>query len=193
LAEASSNHFQFAGRENDGTGLYYYRARYYSPELQRFISEDPIGLAGGLNFYAYVGNSPLNFVDELGLDRSDAERTMPLRPLSPRGRAGSAGDLLQQVEDLFQWFTSIRELNKQECAILKMQCEMEYGTTKEIYLVWRIRPLKFEGIQDTRGILVNNPNDWLVTQITIEGLKNDPHSLPGWPSRCSMVKRGYLY
>jgi len=47
--------------------LYYYRARYYSPELKRFISEDPIGLGGGINFYAYVGNNPVNWVDPLGL------------------------------------------------------------------------------------------------------------------------------
>jgi len=66
--EASDNPFQYTGRENDGTGLYYYRFRYYSPELQRFISEDPIGLkAGDVNFYAFVGNNPVNFVDPLGL------------------------------------------------------------------------------------------------------------------------------
>ena len=46
---------EYTGRENDGTtGLYYYRARYYSPALGRFVSEDPIGLKGGLNRYAYV-------------------------------------------------------------------------------------------------------------------------------------------
>jgi RHS repeat-associated protein len=66
--EASDNPFQYTGRENDGTGLYYYRARYYSPELQRFISEDPIGLAGGVNYYAYAGNSPLSHVDPVGLE-----------------------------------------------------------------------------------------------------------------------------
>jgi RHS repeat-associated protein len=38
----SSNPFQYTGRENDGTGLYYYRARYYSKNIQRFITEDPI-------------------------------------------------------------------------------------------------------------------------------------------------------
>ena len=70
--EISDNPFQYTGRENDGTGLYYYRARYYSPELQRFISEDPIGLAGGdVNFFAYVGNDPVNWVDQLGLTRGD--------------------------------------------------------------------------------------------------------------------------
>jgi RHS repeat-associated protein len=56
----SANSAQFTGRENDGTGLYYYRARYYSPTLQRFISEDPLGFAGGdLNLYAYTGNDPV--------------------------------------------------------------------------------------------------------------------------------------
>ena len=65
---SSGNPSQFTGRENDGTGLYYYRARYYSPKLQRFISEDPIGFAGGLNLYAYVENDPVNWTDPLGLE-----------------------------------------------------------------------------------------------------------------------------
>jgi uncharacterized protein RhaS with RHS repeats len=47
---------QYTGREKDTeSGLYYYRARYYDPELGRFISEDPIGFDGGINFYAYSG------------------------------------------------------------------------------------------------------------------------------------------
>lgn len=59
---------QFTGRENDGTGLMYYRARYYSPEMQRFVSRDPISFTGGsVNLYGYVGQSPANFVDPLGL------------------------------------------------------------------------------------------------------------------------------
>ena len=63
----SSNPSQYTGRENDGTGLYYYRARYYSPSLQRFISEDPIDFEGGdTNLYAYVSNSPCNFTDPSG-------------------------------------------------------------------------------------------------------------------------------
>jgi len=65
---AFPNPFQFTGRENDGlAGLYYYRARYYHPGLQRFVSEDPIGLPGGINAYAYVRNSPLRFTDPRGL------------------------------------------------------------------------------------------------------------------------------
>jgi RHS repeat-associated protein len=65
---ASGNPSQYTGRENEGNGLYFYRARYYSPLLGRFINEDPLGFAGsGPNFYAYVFNSPTNLVDPLGL------------------------------------------------------------------------------------------------------------------------------
>ena len=62
------NPFQYAGRENDGTGLYYNRARYYSPTLQRFISQDPSGLSAGVNMYAYVDGNPVSFIDPLGLN-----------------------------------------------------------------------------------------------------------------------------
>lgn len=60
--------FQFTGRENDGAAeLQYNRARYYSPDINRFISEDPIGLSGGINTYAYVGGNPVSYTDPLGL------------------------------------------------------------------------------------------------------------------------------
>ena len=65
--ETSSNSAQYAGRENDGTGLFYYRARYYQPVFGRFLSEDPIGLNGGANLYAYVKGNPISNVDPSGL------------------------------------------------------------------------------------------------------------------------------
>jgi RHS repeat-associated protein len=64
---ASSNSQKYTGREDDGTGLYYYRNRYYSPAMQRFISEDPVGLAGGINLFAYVRNNPISYSDPSGL------------------------------------------------------------------------------------------------------------------------------
>lgn len=64
--EPNSNIAQYTGRENDGTGLYYYRARYYHPKFMRFTSQDPIGFAGGINAYAYVSGNPISLADPYG-------------------------------------------------------------------------------------------------------------------------------
>ncbi|MGH2541746.1 MAG: RHS repeat-associated core domain-containing protein, partial [Ardenticatenaceae bacterium] len=66
-----------------GTGrgalYYYYRARYYDPGLKRFISEDPIGIQGGSNIYAYVKGEPISSADPDGL-----------RAIAPPPRGGRA-------------------------------------------------------------------------------------------------------
>jgi RHS repeat-associated protein len=53
------------------TGLFYNRYRYYDPAGGRYITQDPIGLAGGVNLYGYVGGEPLFYVDPLGLSPFD--------------------------------------------------------------------------------------------------------------------------
>ena len=82
---ANANPFQFTGRENDGTGLYSYRARYYDPVRSRFIINDPIGLRGGPNAYVYVDNRPLRWVDPKGLQASSGSGTAqaPQPPAAP--------------------------------------------------------------------------------------------------------------
>ena len=56
-------------------GLLYYKARFYSPSLGRFLQPDPIGYADDLNLYAYVGNNPVNFTDPSGLVANWAKGT----------------------------------------------------------------------------------------------------------------------
>ena len=76
---------RFPGQYFDAeTGLHYNRARYYTPRWGRYLSPDPLGLAGGLNLYAYADNDPINRVDPLG-------RTGK-RPASPSSVGADAGN-----------------------------------------------------------------------------------------------------
>ena len=64
---AEINPFRFSSKYADGvTGLYYYGYRYYSPELGRWLSRDPVGEEGGINLYGFVGNDGVNNSDYLG-------------------------------------------------------------------------------------------------------------------------------
>ncbi|MBI4683442.1 MAG: RHS repeat-associated core domain-containing protein, partial [Nitrospirae bacterium] len=61
--------FRFSTKQYDErTGLSYYGYRFYNPSIGRWITRDPLGEAGGINLYGFVGNNPVNFVDPLGLE-----------------------------------------------------------------------------------------------------------------------------
>jgi RHS repeat-associated protein len=81
---ANGNEFQYTGRENEGTGLYYYRNRYYSSQFGRFISEDPAGV--GINFYIYSEDDPVNNIDPFGL-----RPRKPKKPSTDQGPPKLAG------------------------------------------------------------------------------------------------------
>jgi len=57
--------------------LYYNRARYYNPQLARFISRDPIDIADDLNLYSYVGNNSMKYVDLMGTEKVLIINTLP--------------------------------------------------------------------------------------------------------------------
>jgi RHS repeat-associated protein len=64
----TTHEFGFKGAETEpDVGLVYMRARYYDPQLRRFIAEDPSGLSGGMNLYAFAGSDPVNGSDPSGL------------------------------------------------------------------------------------------------------------------------------
>jgi RHS repeat-associated protein len=62
-----TNRYLFSTKEFDSrSGLYYFGARYYDPEVGRWLNTDPLGYTDGFNLYAYVNNNPLNAVDPFG-------------------------------------------------------------------------------------------------------------------------------
>jgi RHS repeat-associated protein len=80
------NNLRFAGQYYDEeTGLHYNYHRYYDPRTGRYLTPDPIGLAGGINLFAYVQNNPINAVDPLGLDTFTQNRYLGV--VNPNGRA----------------------------------------------------------------------------------------------------------
>lgn len=79
------NPYTYTGRELDlESGMYYYRARFYDSNIGRFITQDPIGmLSGSLNFYSYVGNNSINFIDPLGLQATFEEKITQVGAVGP--------------------------------------------------------------------------------------------------------------
>ena len=86
------NTLLYAGREYDYlTSLYYNRARFYDPGLQRFINRDPSGYDGGINLYEYCGDAPLDHTDPLGLgDACSIQLYLGDVPDNPNGLNGQA-------------------------------------------------------------------------------------------------------
>jgi len=81
-SETIEQPFKYVGQlgvQAEDNGLYYMRARYYDAQIGRFISEDPIGFAGGINLYAYVGGNPVMLVDPSGLEATSIPSFNPTK------------------------------------------------------------------------------------------------------------------
>lgn len=72
-ASANVGRFQYTGQIwLPELGLYYYKARIYSPTLGRFMQTDPTGYSDGINWYNYVKGDPVNYSDPTGLDSDNS-------------------------------------------------------------------------------------------------------------------------
>jgi RHS repeat-associated protein len=129
---ATEQGYSFTGREWDPDAkLYYYRARYYDPGSGRFASEDPIGRAGGLNFYMYADASPAQYTDPSGL----APKMSPItvyyvcckggkvgvcRGPNVAAAAGDVGDCMKKHEEkhVHDFTTNRFPCDKEKCSNL---------------------------------------------------------------------------
>jgi RHS repeat-associated protein len=125
----------FTGREQDGDGLYSYRARYYRPTEGRFLSEDAVRLAPQDSLYLYVGDDPISRTDPTGYLQG------PLTPRVPGLRVGPGIgvavlaeidlrivlhdiDLLRQLCEAYGYCTpSQRPQNTTSCSADSERCE----------------------------------------------------------------------
>ena len=82
------------------TGLYYYGYRFYSPELMRWITRDPIGEAGGVNLYAMCKNNPIFSFDKHGLARMLTRAIVTLTDVWGLGGEKEARDILRFLKEL---------------------------------------------------------------------------------------------
>jgi len=70
-ASGDTNRYLFSTKEFDSrSGLYYFGARYYDPEIGRWLTQDPLGMVDGPNTYLYVNDNPVNLIDPDGLDEA---------------------------------------------------------------------------------------------------------------------------
>ena len=128
------NRYTFQGREIDwDTGLTYFRARWYNPETGRWLSKDPIGISGGLNLYAFVGNNPVNFTDPSGLNYIVAKGIELICDLTGNySEAYGAGQMMKEFRDEVEALEKIIPVGETRTGFIRIDGYTDLRDSKDV-------------------------------------------------------------
>jgi RHS repeat-associated protein len=191
--------YTYAGYRYDAeTGLYYVNARYYNPNLGRFLQTDPIGLQGGTNLYAYVGNDPINLIDPSGHcaqwasqspDMSIFGNSTPNVVLGPQlsytvigDKAPNGSGGYQPAQDVaFNVTTSVAGLIVQQVTFSGSGPSVPptYYETFSVSAQGVVTPANAGGYQDTQGLVPPATNDILAAQYSGQTITATAAFYPG--------------
>ena len=173
--EELGNPFQYTGRENDGTGLIYYRTRYFSPTMKRFISEDPSGLAGGdINYYVYVRNDVINFRDPFGLD-------------APKNPGEAYGVLFSVINDYYNATIGFRDIYNDASKLFSDLAELVPCDKKQSAYVCRSNKGNWiSGLGDKASVMTRPGENFVCATEIIIGRK-DCHKKACQPGPSEMM------
>ena len=113
--------YTFCGRHGvywEGGALYHMKARYYRADLARFISMDPLGIAGGVNLYAYANGDPIRFLDALGLcSESFGSSVWSGVKTGTQMALNGVGAVLSAPDAILNWATGTDEYDRMNIAL----------------------------------------------------------------------------
>jgi RHS repeat-associated protein len=174
LGDTNDCPFRYQGQYEDvETGLYYNRFRYYDPQVGQYISQDPIGLQGGLQMYNYVCDTN-NWIDVLGL-------TGNCRDTKPRIEDGNAKEGWQHIDerhvtgnsakgagDLFASGTTRPQL--QRAAEVVVRDGRRVTTDPNARIQTFEKPIRVNGQRDTVRVTVDSKdNNRVITMFPARG------------------------
>ncbi|MBN1493422.1 MAG: RHS repeat-associated core domain-containing protein, partial [Candidatus Omnitrophica bacterium] len=187
-----NNPYEFATKETSAvTGLVYFGARYYDPSIGRWITKDPMGMIDGPNLYAYVGNSPVNFVDPWGLCKEDTDDKSLLEKIQDllhdnRIDLATAREIARRLLKEFNTHNDIgdalrhAEWSRQMAAEINQLTAYVVGVGHEIENMIQGQP-----INEMRMDLHNNAEGRRAAQenrsIDVDNLVSNPGGNDSWP------------